>query len=53
MADVPASGVTAAPPGSLGQMNEEPTPTPWPAWVRIVAVVLVVALIGFFVISMF
>jgi hypothetical protein len=34
-------------------MSEEPTPTPWPAWVRIMAAVLIVALVGFFVISMF
>lgn len=34
-------------------MSEEPTRTPWPAWVRILAGVLIVALVGFYVISMF
>jgi hypothetical protein len=34
-------------------MSEEPTPTAWPTWVRVMAAVLIVALVGFYVISMF
>jgi hypothetical protein len=34
-------------------MDQEPTPTAWPAWVRILAAVLIVALVGFYVFSLF
>lgn len=33
--------------------SDGPNPTPWAPWVRIVALVLIVALVGFYALSLF
>jgi hypothetical protein len=33
--------------------DDDPRPTPWPAWVRIVALLLIAGLVGLYVLSLF
>ena len=37
----------------MSHHDDGPRPTPWPTWVRVVAILLVAGLVGLYVLSLF